>query len=147
MRNSERKMQSVITTLGSLIWTRLASVRARLTGRWSGLPPNARGAALVSLGSITLVMMATLVKFLGSRMSSFEILFFRSLIGFCFVWPLFWRDPLQPFRTKRIGMHFLRGSCGAVGNACFFWTITSMGLADSMALQRSEEHTSELQSH
>ena len=101
------------------------------------MAPNARGAVLVSLGSMTLVIMATLVKFLGSRLSSFEILFFRSLIGFFFVLPLFARNPMEPLRTKRLGMHFLRGSSGAVGNACFFWTITHMVLADSMALQFS----------
>jgi drug/metabolite transporter (DMT)-like permease len=101
------------------------------------MSPNARGAFLVSTGSLTLVVMATLVKFLGSRMSSFEILFFRSLIGFFFVLPLFARDPMEPLRTKRLGMHFIRGSCGALGNACFFWTITHMALADSMALQFS----------
>jgi drug/metabolite transporter (DMT)-like permease len=105
--------------------------------RWAAMTPTAQGAVLVSIGSLTLVAMAMLVKFLGSRLSSFEILFFRSLIGFCFVLPLFARDPLEPFRTKRFGMHFFRGSSGALGNACFFWTITHMALADSMALQFS----------
>jgi len=105
--------------------------------RWAAMTPNARGAALVSAGSLMLVVMATLVKFLGHRMSSFEILFFRSAVGFLFVLPLFARDPMEPLRTKRLGMHFLRGSSGALGNACFFWTITHMVLADSMALQFS----------
>jgi drug/metabolite transporter (DMT)-like permease len=74
---------------------------------------------------------------LGSRLPSIEILFFRSLVGFCFILPLFMANPLEPFRTKRFGMHFLRGFAGTVGNACFFWTITHMLLADSMALQFS----------
>jgi drug/metabolite transporter (DMT)-like permease len=34
-------------------------------------------------------------------------------------------------------MHLLRGAVGAIGNMCFFWTITAMLLADSMALQFS----------
>jgi drug/metabolite transporter (DMT)-like permease len=34
-------------------------------------------------------------------------------------------------------MHLVRGATGAIGNACFFWTITHMLLADSMALQFS----------
>lgn len=99
------------------------------------MAPTARGAALVSIGSLTLVVMATLVKHLGERISSFEILFFRSMIGFLFVLPLFIRDPLEPLRTRRQGMHFVRGTTGALGNACFFWTITHMLLADAMALQ------------
>jgi drug/metabolite transporter (DMT)-like permease len=97
----------------------------------------ARAAALVSAGSLTLVAMATLVKHLGNDLPAMEILFFRSAIGFLFVLPLFVRDPLEPFRTKRPGMHLVRGAIGAIGNACFFWTITSMLLADAMALQFS----------
>ena len=97
----------------------------------------ARAAALVSAGSLTLVAMATLVKHLGNDLPAMEILFFRSAIGFLFVLPLFARNPLEPFRTKRPGMHLLRGAVGAVGNACFFWTITHMLLADAMALQFS----------
>jgi len=97
----------------------------------------ARAAALVSAGSLTLVVMATVVKHLGNELPAMEILFFRSAIGFLFVLPLFARDPLEPFRTKRPGMHLLRGAIGAVGNACFFWTITHMLLADAMALQFS----------
>ena len=96
-----------------------------------------RGAALVSAGSLTLVVMAILIKFLGVRLSSFQILFFRSAIGFLCLLPLFARDPWEPFRTKRPGMHFVRGAVGSIGNMCFFWTITTMLLADSMALQFS----------
>jgi len=97
----------------------------------------ARAAALVSAGSLTLVVMATVVKYLGNELPAMEILFFRSAIGLLFVLPLFARNPLEPFRTKRPGMHLLRGAIGAVGNACFFWTITHMLLADAMALQFS----------
>ena len=97
----------------------------------------ARAAALVSAGSLTLVVMATVVKHLGTELPAMEILFFRSAIGLLFVLPLFSRNPLEPFRTKRPGMHLLRGAVGAVGNACFFWTITHMLLADAMALQFS----------
>jgi drug/metabolite transporter (DMT)-like permease len=105
--------------------------------RWTGMDGMARGAALVSAGSLTLVVMATLVKQLGSELPAMEILFFRSLIGFLFVLPLFARNPLEPLRTRRPGMHLVRGATGAVGNACFFWTLTHMLLADAMALQFS----------
>jgi len=112
-----------------------AKTYAPVLARWNALEPVARGALLVSAGSLTLVAMAAVVKLLGARLPSMEILFFRSLIGFFFVLPLFVRDPLLPLRTQRFGMHLLRGATGAVGNACFFWTITHMLLADSMALQ------------
>ncbi len=101
------------------------------------MPAMARGVFLVSSGSLTLVLMGSLVKMLGVRLPSFELLFFRAFVGLLFVLPLFWRDPLTPFRTKRFGMHFFRGGIGAMGNFCFFWTLTHMLLADAMALQFS----------
>ena len=96
-----------------------------------------RGVTLMSVGSITLVVMALLIKQLGTRIPSIEILFFRSLIGFCFVLPLFLRNPMEPLRTRRHGMHLVRGIVGTLGNIAFFWTITHMLLADAMALQFS----------
>jgi drug/metabolite transporter (DMT)-like permease len=109
----------------------------RAQAHWLAMDSRARGIALVSGGSLTLVVMATLVKFLGTNLPAMEILFFRSLIGFFFILPFFVRNPMEPLRTKRPGMHLMRGATGAVGNACFFWTITHMLLADAMALQFS----------
>lgn len=98
---------------------------------------TARGAVLLSIGSLTLVIMGMVVKVLGARIPTIEILFFRSIIGFFFVLPAFIRNPLLPFRTKRHGMHFVRGAVGTLGNVLFFWTLTHMLLADAMALQFS----------
>ena len=115
----------------------VARLRAPVDAWWSALPMGARGAFLVSMGSIALVLMAALVKYLGNRLPPFEILFFRSAVGFaCALW-VFRSDLFEPLRTKRQGAHFLRGLVGAGGNACFFWTITHMMLADSLALQFS----------
>jgi drug/metabolite transporter (DMT)-like permease len=111
-------------------------VRGRIA-RWNASADVVRAAALVSAGSMTLVVMAVLVKHLGSELPAMEILFFRSFVGFLFVLPVFVRDPMEPLRTKRPGMHFVRGAVGALGNACFFWTLTHMLLADAMALQFS----------
>ena len=107
------------------------------TVRWQAMDSVRRGIALVSLGSLTLVVMATLVTHLGERLPAMEIFFFRSLIGFVLVLAVLWRDPFEALRTRRPGMHFVRGATGAVGNACFFWTLTHMLLADAMALQFS----------
>ncbi len=125
------------TSFPKILRNSLNRPRARAVAHWGTMDGVARGAALVSAGSITLVVMATMVKHLGSNLPSMEILFFRSLIGFFFVLPIFIRNPMEPFRTKRPGMHLVRGATGAIGNACFFWTITHMLLADSMALQFS----------
>ena len=101
------------------------------------LPPAGQAVFYVSLGSFMLVVMAAAAKSLGDRIPSFELLFFRSAIGFLLVLPIFIKNPLEPLQTKRPMMHLVRGALGAGGNACFFWTITHMLLADSMALQFS----------
>jgi len=107
------------------------------TARWHAAEDGVRGAFLVSVGSFTLVIMALVVKLLGERIPTMEILFFRSLIGFLFIVPLFVRNPLEPLRTKRQGAHLVRGAIGTMGNICFFWTLTHMLMADAMALQFS----------
>jgi drug/metabolite transporter (DMT)-like permease len=121
----------------SRLWSLFAQPRALVSRRWHAMDGVARGVFLVSAGSLTLVVMATLIKHVGERLPAMEIMFFRSFIGFLFVLPVFARDPLEPLRTKRPIMHFFRGATGALGNACFFWTLTHMLLADAMALQFS----------
>ena len=114
-----------------------SGARQKIEARWAATPLAAKGVFLVSTGSIGLVLMAALAKYLGSRLPPFEILFFRSAVGFiCALW-VFRSDLIEPLRTKRPGAHFFRGLVGAGGNACFFWTITHMMLADSLALQFS----------
>ncbi len=115
----------------------LSKFHTSLQARWDATDRNARGAMLVSLGSFTLVVMAMLVKQVGSTIPTIEILFFRSFIGIFLVLPMFMRNPLEPLRTTRLGLHAVRGMIGTLGNICFFWTITHMLLADSMALQFS----------
>jgi drug/metabolite transporter (DMT)-like permease len=102
-----------------------------------GLEGNALGMAYVSAGTFMLVIMAAIAKYLGERLPSFELLFFRAAIGLLFVLPVLRGNFWEPFQTKRFGMHFFRGAVGAGGNLCFFWTLTHMLLADSMALQFS----------
>jgi len=98
---------------------------------------TSRGIFLVSAGSMMLVAMALLIKQLGTRIPSVEILFFRSALGFLLVLPFFVRNPMEPLRTKRHGAHLIRGIAGALANICFFWTVAHMLLADAVALQFS----------
>ena len=59
----------------------IAALHRSVLARWFAMDRGARGAALVSLGSITLVVMAMLVKQVGSHIPAIEILFFRSCIS------------------------------------------------------------------
>ena len=82
--------------------------------------------------------MAVLVKYVGERLPAMEIFFFRSLVGFFLVL----RGPAGAIRSSRCAPNVpacisCAAAIGAVGNACFFWTLTNMLLADAMALQFS----------
>jgi drug/metabolite transporter (DMT)-like permease len=114
-----------------------AVLRQRADDRWMAIAPFVRGAILVSVGAFTLTIMALLVKQLGKRLSPLEVQLFRSSIGLLLILPLFWRAPLEPFRTPKLKLHMLRGFLGAAANAFLFWSITHLILADAMALQFS----------
>jgi drug/metabolite transporter (DMT)-like permease len=114
-----------------------ASVTESLTARWNGLAANVRGAVLVTVGALLLVVMAVFVKMLGKRLDSFQILFFRSFVGLLFILPLAFRYGLDICRTRYPFKHLTRGGVGILGNFCFFYSITHLLLADAMALQFS----------
>lgn len=103
---------------------------------WDGLTPYVRGAIFVSMGAMTLTIMAIFVKQLGrAGMSPLQVQFFRAIVGLVVILPLFRHDFAEPFRTKRPVLHMVRGFLGASANACLFWGITHLLLADAMALQ------------
>lgn len=114
-----------------------SSAFTALSARWSSFSGNLRGAAFVTVGALLLTCMAILVKFLGSRLDSFQILFFRSFVGLLFILPLAIQQGWGICRTKIPMMHMTRGGIGILGNFCFFYSITHLLLADSMALQFS----------
>lgn len=120
-----------------ILLTPMAGLRAAASARWLRVPPFVRGAILVSLGAFTLTVMALLVKYLGKRLSPLEVQLFRSAVGLLILLPLFWRAPLEPFRTPTLKLHMLRGCLGAMANAFLFWSITHLLLADALALQFS----------
>jgi drug/metabolite transporter (DMT)-like permease len=115
----------------------ISNLIAPAAQRWTAMSGNVRGAILVSLGALLLTVMATLVKFLGSRLDSFQILFFRSFVGLLFILPLAFQHGWDICRTQRSLMHLTRGGVGILGNFCFFYAITHLLLADAMALQFS----------
>lgn len=121
----------------SLVPRPVTALRAAASLQWLKVPPFVRGAILVSIGAIALTLMAVLVKYVGKSMSPLQIQLFRSVVGLALVMPLFWREPLAPFRSPKLNLHVLRGFLGAAANAFLFYSITHLPLADAMALQFS----------
>ena len=117
----------------SFIQTKRAAI-ARRCQRW---PANLRGVLLVSTGAFVMVCMAGLVKHLAVRLPVFEILFVRCLAGFLFILPVVARRGMDIVRTRRPGMHFNRGFVGTMGNACLFYSVAHMAMAEAVTIQFS----------
>lgn len=102
--------------------------------RWARLPANLRGAVWITLASLAFTFMAATIKTLGPGMSSFEIAFFRCLIGLVITLPFCLRAGSAAFATRRPGMHFGRATAGVSAVFCGYYGITHLALADVTAI-------------
>lgn len=76
------------------------------------------------------------IKFLSGGYALHQIVLIRSLIGMAvmlaLVMPM--HGGLAAFRTRRIGMHLVRGGFVVTSNLCFFLGLAAMPIADAVAL-------------
>ena len=105
-----------------------------MRGRLLALPANVRGALWVLLAATLFAGMGTLVKLLGDRFDSFQLAFFRALFGFLAILPFVVRMGVAELRTKRPGLHFVRGIGGASAMLCGVYAITHLTFADAVSL-------------
>lgn len=108
-----------------------------MKARWAALSPNVRGAAYVVVGAFVLIVMASLVKHLGQRLPSFQVLFVRFFAGLIVIFPLVWRIGFGVLRTTKIHLHAARGFVGFMGNICFFFALVNMAIGDTVTIQFS----------
>ena len=101
---------------------------------WAGLPGNVQGAVLVAAAGLMLVVMSALVKSLGRSLSSFQIVFFRCLIGFILIFSWQAGSGFKHLKTKRPFMHMVRSLVGITAMSSMFYAVTHMPLADATAI-------------
>jgi drug/metabolite transporter (DMT)-like permease len=76
-----------------------------------------------------------MVSFVGiGQLHPFEITFFRSAFGFAAFAPLFIGHGWAPFRTKRLGLHAVRGVLTSIAILTLFWGLSMTELAKVQAL-------------
>ncbi|MCB9948258.1 MAG: DMT family transporter [Rhodospirillaceae bacterium] len=112
----------------------MAATLDRLTRRWEALPDNARGALWVIAASAGFSAMAALVKVLGQSLDSFQIAFFRCLVGLAVLSPLLLRSGLSTLRTTRPVLHLGRAAAGMTAMFCGFYAFTHLPLATATAI-------------
>lgn len=78
--------------------------------------------------------MAAITRHFTGEIHTFEIVFFRSLFGTVFLLPWLWRSGLGGLRTRRIGMHLLRGFLGLTTIYLLFSAIALAPLGEIAAI-------------
>lgn len=77
--------------------------------------------------------MAACVRMASADLPRSEIVFFRNFIGLLFLIPLALRRRLS-LRTKRLGLHAIRGIFGVIAMSLYFYAIAHLPLADAVLL-------------
>jgi drug/metabolite transporter (DMT)-like permease len=102
--------------------------------RWMALSGNVRGALWMIASGIGFTFMAIAIKVLGHRLDSFQIAFFRCLIGFIAILPLVGAYGSDVLQTRSLKIHALRGLFGLIAMFASYYAIARIPLASYTAL-------------
>lgn len=91
-----------------------------------------QGALLLALSALLFAVMGVLIREVSSGVNNETVVFFRNLVGVFYFLPMILLRGFQPFRTRRLGNHFLRTFYGLGAMYCFFYAIAHLPLADAM---------------
>jgi drug/metabolite transporter (DMT)-like permease len=105
-----------------------------LVGIYKGLPPAARGCALMVLGTFMFAGMHAAIRYATQHLPAVEVAFFRNLFGLVVIAPLLARYGLGLFHTQRFGLHMLRAVLNVVSMLAFFVGLSMTPLARATAL-------------
>jgi len=86
------------------------------------------------LAGLLFSSMVAFVKFLGTRIPSYEIVFFRSSIQIFSMMAIFWRIGFSSLKTKRPGLQGIRALLAVVLINCNYYAFTKLPIADATAI-------------
>ena len=101
---------------------------------WHRQTPVLRGIVLMCLSTVAFSIMHGLVRFVSEVLPPFQIAFFRNIFGLAFLLPLLMRPRFSILRTKRIGLHALRGIINIIAMLMFFTALSISPIAKVTAL-------------
>jgi drug/metabolite transporter (DMT)-like permease len=102
--------------------------------RWHSQTPVTRGILLMCLSTVAFAIMHASVRFVSADLPPFQIAFFRNLFGLAFLLPFLVGAGFAQMRTKRLGMHALRGLINVCAMLMFFTSLSITPLATVTAL-------------
>ncbi len=96
--------------------------------------PMQRGALLMMLSALAFSVMTVLVKLVGERIPSQEIVVARAIVSLVLSWSLLRRAGLSPWGEDRLWL-WIRGGLGFAGLSCVYGAVTHLPLAEATVLQ------------
>ncbi len=105
-----------------------------LNDAWCRQSGVLRGVVLMCVSTVAFATMHALVRYVSSELPPFQIAFFRNLFGFAFLLPLLIRSKFEMFRSRRIGLHAVRGVINIAAMLMFFTALSMTPLAKVTAL-------------
>ena len=90
-----------------------------LIDQWQAAPPVMRGILLMCVASVFFSAMHVLVRYVARDVPPLQIAFLRNIFGVIVFAPLLMSSGLAFLRTKRIGLHAVRGALNAVALLLF----------------------------
>lgn len=98
--------------------------------------PHVIGASCASAAVVFFSINDVLIKFLSGDYALHQVVLIRSFIGLAVIMVLLmpFAGGFAAFRTKRLGMHLIRGGCVVVANMSFFLGLAAMELATAVAI-------------
>jgi drug/metabolite transporter (DMT)-like permease len=95
---------------------------------------NLAGIALMSAAVLAFSLNDVLGKWLVATYSVAQVLVLRSIAALVLLAPFIWREAAEHLlRPKRPGLQVARVAAGTIEVACFYWAVSMMPLADTMA--------------
>lgn len=101
---------------------------------WRAQSPVMRGAVLMSFSTIGFAIMHALIRHVSATLPPIEIAFFRNVFGVIFLLPLIIGGGFAQMRTKRLGLHAVRGLVNVGAMLMFFTSLAITPLAKVTAL-------------
>lgn len=101
---------------------------------WQKQHPNVRGGLWMLVAAGMFSVMVTIIKIIGSRLSIFEILFFRQLVMTILVAPVIFRGLPQSLQTKRPSLQALRIVAATTAMTLGFSAFIHLPLSEATAI-------------
>ena len=99
------------------------------------LSANVRGALWMAASALAFAAMIVTIRELSASMHTFEIVFFRNLVGTMYMLPWLYRVGFGALRTTQLPLLSLRSVFSFLGALTWFYAVTVMPIGEAVSIQ------------